>query len=36
MWANRPAIKNGNMEVSKDPGFGIRLDWKMVERYRIA
>ena len=36
MWANRPAIKDGHMEVSRDPGFGIQLDWKMVERYRIA
>jgi hypothetical protein len=24
------------MEVSKAPGFGIELDWKMVERYRVA
>jgi D-galactarolactone cycloisomerase len=36
MWANRPPVRNGYMEVSNDPGFGIRLDWKMVERYRIA
>ena len=36
MWANRPRITNGMMEVSKAPGFGIELDWKMVERYRIA
>jgi len=36
MWANRPAIRNGHMEVSTDPGFGIGLDWKMVERYRVA
>jgi L-alanine-DL-glutamate epimerase-like enolase superfamily enzyme len=36
MWANRPAIKDGMMAVSKAPGFGIQLDWKMVERYRVA
>jgi len=36
MWANRPAIRNGMMEVSKAPGFGIELDWKMIERYRTA
>jgi L-alanine-DL-glutamate epimerase-like enolase superfamily enzyme len=36
MWANRPAIRNGYMNVSKEPGFGIKLDRKMVERYRVA
>ena len=36
MWANRPPIRSGYMEVSADPGFGIKLDWKMVERYRVA
>lgn len=36
MWENRPQIKNGMMEVSKDPGFGIKLDRTLVERYRIA
>jgi D-galactarolactone cycloisomerase len=36
MWANRPSIRNGMMEVSKAPGFGIELDWKMIERYRTA
>ena len=35
MWANRPAIRDGMMEVSKQPGFGIQLDWKMVEKYRV-
>lgn len=34
MWANRPPVKNGVMEVSKGPGFGIRLDEKMVRRFR--
>jgi L-alanine-DL-glutamate epimerase-like enolase superfamily enzyme len=36
MWANRPAIKDGMMEVGKGPGFGLQLDWKMVEKYRVA
>ncbi len=36
MWANRPPVRNGCMEVSKGPGFGIELDWKMVERHRTA
>ena len=36
LWVNRPPIKDGMMEVSKEPGFGIRLDWKLVERYRVA
>jgi D-galactarolactone cycloisomerase len=36
MWANRPAIRDGCMEVARDPGFGIQLDWKMIERYRVA
>ena len=36
MWANRPKITDGMMEVSTAPGFGIALDWKMVERYRVA
>jgi len=36
MWANRPKITDGTMEVSAAPGFGIALDWKMVERYRVA
>jgi D-galactarolactone cycloisomerase len=34
LWANRPPVKNGMMEVSKGPGFGIRLDAGMVRRYR--
>lgn len=34
LWANRPPVKNGMMEVSKAPGFGIRLDEKMVRRFR--
>ena len=36
VWANRPRIRNGAMEVSKEPGFGIRLDEELVKRYRVA
>ncbi|KPK20677.1 MAG: mandelate racemase/muconate lactonizing protein [Betaproteobacteria bacterium SG8_41] len=36
LWANRPPIRDGMMEISKDPGFGVQLDSKMVERYRVA
>jgi L-alanine-DL-glutamate epimerase-like enolase superfamily enzyme len=36
MWANRPRVKDGFMEVSRDPGLGIQLDWNMIEKYRIA
>jgi len=34
MWANRPAIKDGIMEVAPDPGFGLILDESLVRRYR--
>jgi L-alanine-DL-glutamate epimerase-like enolase superfamily enzyme len=36
MWANRPAIKDGMMEVSQDPGFGLVLDEAMIQRYRVG
>jgi D-galactarolactone cycloisomerase len=36
LWANRPPVKNGRMRVPVGPGFGIELDWKLVERYRIT
>jgi L-alanine-DL-glutamate epimerase-like enolase superfamily enzyme len=35
MWANRPAIKDGMMEVSADPGFGLILDEGLVRKYRV-
>jgi len=39
LWAgfikNRPAIKNGIIEVPTGPGFGLELDWGMVEKYRL-
>ncbi len=36
MWANRPAIKDGFIEVSQDPGFGLVLDEAMIQRYRVG
>lgn len=34
MWINRPAIKNGIMQVATGPGFGIELDEKMIKQFR--
>ena len=36
MWANRPAITDGSIELSPDPGFGLVLDEAMVRRYRVG
>lgn len=36
LWANRPPVRAGWMEVPRGPGFGVELDWKLVERYRIG
>ena len=36
MWANRPAIKDGMIDVPSDPGFGLVLDAAMVRRYRVG
>jgi len=33
VWANRPAVKDGLMDVATGPGFGIVLDEKLVKRY---
>jgi L-alanine-DL-glutamate epimerase-like enolase superfamily enzyme len=35
MWANRPPVKDGMMEVSSGPGFGLVLDEGMIQRYRV-
>jgi D-galactarolactone cycloisomerase len=35
MWVNRPAPKDGMIELSPGPGFGLALDEAMVRRYRI-
>src|SRR3989442_318181 len=34
MWANRPPIKNGVMDVAQGPRFGLILDEGLVRRYR--
>ena len=34
LWANRPAVKDGTMEVAAGPGFGLVLDSAMIRRYR--
>jgi D-arabinonate dehydratase len=36
MWANRPSVKDGMIELSSDPGFGLVLDEAMIRRYRVA
>ncbi|MDX2156908.1 MAG: mandelate racemase/muconate lactonizing enzyme family protein [Hyphomicrobiaceae bacterium] len=35
MWANRPAIKGGMMEVPSGAGFGLELDKAMIQRFRV-
>lgn len=35
MIANRPALKNGNIEVPTGPGFGLILDESVIKKYRI-
>ena len=36
MWANRPTIKDGTMEVPQAPGFGLILDEGLVREYRAG
>jgi len=36
MWTNRPRLKDGLMQVSAGPGFGLELDQQMIARYRVA
>lgn len=35
LWANRPAIGNGRVEVPQGPGFGLALDEAMIRKYRV-
>ncbi|MEZ5856668.1 MAG: enolase C-terminal domain-like protein [Hyphomicrobiaceae bacterium] len=35
MWTNRPALKDGRMPVTRGPGFGLELDNKMIEKFRV-
>ena len=36
LWAEKPRIADGMMQVPDGPGFGIRLDWDAVARHRIG
>jgi L-alanine-DL-glutamate epimerase-like enolase superfamily enzyme len=36
MWVNRGPIKDGMMQVATGPGFGLELDGKMIEKYRVG
>jgi D-galactarolactone cycloisomerase len=36
VWANRPAIKDGMMDVASGPGFGIALDASLITKYRVT
>jgi len=33
--ANRPALVNGELPLSKAPGLGWELDWDYIEQYRL-
>jgi L-alanine-DL-glutamate epimerase-like enolase superfamily enzyme len=35
VWVNRPQVKNGMIDVPRRPGFGIKLDARLVRRYRV-
>jgi L-alanine-DL-glutamate epimerase-like enolase superfamily enzyme len=36
VWANRPPIADGVMEVATGPGFGIELDESLVRKFRVS
>jgi D-galactarolactone cycloisomerase len=36
MWVNHPSIKDGLMQVSTGPGFGLELDAAMMAKYRVG
>jgi short-subunit dehydrogenase len=36
MYVNRPPIADGIMTIPDEPGFGIHLDWQMVEKYKLG
>jgi D-arabinonate dehydratase len=35
MIINRPSIQKGVIEILQGDGFGLELDWKLIEKYRI-
>ena len=36
VWANRPKVKDGMFTLPKGAGFGIKLDKKLVRKYRVG
>jgi D-galactarolactone cycloisomerase len=36
MWANRPGITGGTLDVGSGPGFGLVLDEGMIRKYRVT
>ena len=40
IWANlivnRPPIKDGVIEILQGGGFGLQLDWNLIEKYRLS
>jgi L-alanine-DL-glutamate epimerase-like enolase superfamily enzyme len=36
LWSNRPQVKDGMFPLPKGAGFGIKLDQRLVKKYRIA
>ncbi|MFQ5972961.1 MAG: mandelate racemase/muconate lactonizing enzyme family protein [Alphaproteobacteria bacterium] len=35
LYADRPEITNGMLNLTDKPGFGFEIDWKTVDRYRV-
>ena len=33
---NRPPIQEGFIEIPQGSGFGLELDWKLIEHYRLS
>jgi D-arabinonate dehydratase len=36
VWSNRPPIKDGMMDLTTGPGFGIVLDEGLIKKYRVT
>lgn len=34
LLVDRPRVKDGKITIPREPGFGIHLDWDLVEKYR--
>lgn len=35
LYRKRPEIRDGMLHLTNDPGFGLDIDWKTVDRYRV-